>query len=98
MMQEICKYPNGTYLELKWANDSLSLGGVIDTIYESDNGLDEKDDGYKEFYCCAFRIKRIDKNTTNMRYEINDLIELSIENQPVFITLKDGKVIYENPK
>lgn len=43
MMREINKYPNGTYLKLEWEDRQLVLEGIIDTIYETDNRLDEED-------------------------------------------------------
>ena len=62
MMREISKYPNGTYLKIEWENSQLVLEGIIDTIYETDNGLEEDDTGYMEFYACSFRIEKIIKN------------------------------------
>ena len=38
MVREISKYPNGTYLKIEWENSQLVLEGIIDTIYETDNG------------------------------------------------------------
>ncbi len=49
MVREISKYPNGTYLKIEWENSQLVLEGIIDTIYETDNGLEEDDAGYMEF-------------------------------------------------
>ena len=95
MMQEIGKYSNGTYLKVEWENGQLVLEGIIDTIYESDNGLDEEDDNYKEFYACAFRIEKVCKNSMDKACEINNLIELSIENQPTLIALQDGSIIWK---
>lgn len=45
MMKVISKYANGTYLKVEWENGQLVLKGKIDTIYESNNGLEEEDDG-----------------------------------------------------
>ncbi len=96
MMREISKYANGTYLKVEWGNGKLVLGGRIDTIYESDNGLDEDDAGYKEFYACAFRIDKIFKNPKDTIYEVGSLIEISVENKPTLITLQSGSMLWKN--
>lgn len=95
MMKQISKYPNGTYLRVEWQHGQLVLEGKIDTIYESDNGLEEEEDGYKEFYACAFRIEKILNNNINKRFILNSLIEISIENEPTVITLKDGCILWK---
>lgn len=110
MMENISTYPNGTYLKLKWKERSLILEGEIDTIYESENEFDEDDDNYLEYLACAFRIKKILKKSKNKKdnwievsvlkledkdYKINDLIEISILNQPSLIALEDGKIIWQ---
>ena len=91
MMKEISKYPNGTYLRVEWDNGQLALDGTIDTIYESDNGLDEEDTAY----ACAFRVKKIVRNENDIDYAVDSLIEISIENQPTRITLLDGSIVWE---
>ncbi len=96
MIREIIKYPNGTYLKIEWENSQLVLEGKIGTIYETDNGLDEEDAGYIEFYACALSIEKIVKNTRNKNCHIGSLIEISIENPPVTITLEDGSIIWQD--
>lgn len=93
MMKQISKYPNGTHLRVEWQYGQLVLEGTIDTIYESDNGLEEE--GYKEFYACAFRIEKILNNHINKSFLLNSLIEISIENEPTVITLKDGCILWK---
>ena len=95
MIKQISNYSNGTYLKVEWEYGQLVLEGKIDTIYESDNGLDEDDDGYKEFYACAFRIEKIISNEINKSIVLNSLIEISIENTPTKITLQDGNILWE---
>ena len=95
MMKQISKYSNGTYLKVEWEQGKLVIEGRIDTIYESDNGLDEDDNRYKEFYACAFRIDKIIKNLINKDVKLNSLTEISVENEPVRITLQNGTVIWE---
>ena len=95
MMKEINKYANGTYMKVEWENDQLVLIGKINTIYETNNGLEEEDDGYKEFYACAFNIEKIVNNLKDKEYHIGDLIEISVENEPTLITLDDGSIIWK---
>ncbi len=95
MMREISKYPNGTYLKLECEDGQLVLEGIIDTIYETDNRLDEKDIRYREFYACAVKIKKIIQNLKDKDCNINDLIEISVENQPALITLYDGSIVWK---
>ena len=94
MMKVINRYPNGTRLKVEWENGKLVLCGKIDTIYESNNGLDD-DVEYKEFYACAFWIEEIVKNSINKDCNINSLIEISTENQPTLIMLYNGDIIWK---
>lgn len=95
MIREISKYPNGTYLKLECEDGQLVLEGKIDTIYETDNRLDEEDIRYREFYACAVKIKKIIQNLKDKDCNINDLIEISVENQPALITLYDGSIVWK---
>ncbi|CVI70072.1 hypothetical protein NDGK_01753 [Clostridiales bacterium CHKCI001] len=96
MMKRINKFGNGTYLKVEWENGRFVLGGRIDTIYETNNGLEEDEVGYREFYACAFKIEKIFQNFTNEILKENGLIEISIENQPTLITLSNGKIIWKS--
>lgn len=96
MMREINKYPNGTYLKLEWEDRQLVLEGIIDTIYETDNRLDEEDTRYREFYACAFKIEKTIQNLEDKDCNINNLIEISVENQPSLIMLYDGSIVWKN--
>lgn len=94
MLKVLNKYPNGTYLILHWEKEEISLEGIIDTMYESNNGLDEDEDGYLEFYACAFKIYKIIQKPSDYAVKANELIEISILNKPSIIKLKDGMVIW----
>lgn len=95
MMKAISKYANGTWLKVEWENGKLILEGKIDTIYESDNGLEEEEEGYKEFYACAFNVEKVINNSKYKGCQKGDLIEISIENEPTLISLNDGSVIWK---
>lgn len=94
MMKAISKYANGTWLKVEWENGQLILEGIIDTIYESNNGLEEEDEGYKEFYACAFNVEKVINNSKDKECQKGALIEISIENEPTLIVLNDGSVIW----
>ena len=95
MLRAINGYPNGTYLQIEWANAGVILGGIIDTIYQTDNGLPEGTSNFKEFYACAFRIKDVIKNTTGNAYNANSLMEISMEAPPTRITLRDDTLVWQ---
>ena len=95
MMKQINKFPNGTFLKVSWENEKIILEGKIDTIYESDNGLEDEDENYLEYYACALMVERVIKNLSGKKIEAGNLIEISIENEPSYIMLADGNVIWE---
>lgn len=95
MMKKIANYPNGTSFTVFYNKEKLIIQGSIDTIYESDNCLDEDDPQYKEFYACAFRIEKIINKPSSFEKMEGDLIEISIENQPSLIVLLDGNVVWK---
>ena len=55
---------NGKYT--LYDHEGRSVEAVYDTDYESDNGLDEDEEGYEEYQCIAF--KRISDGTL---FEVN---------------------------
>lgn len=95
MMKKIINYPNGTDLMIFWLNKNLILQGKIDTVYESDNCLEEDDPAYKEFYACAFEIIKIIQKPINFEKNEGDLIEISMDDQPSLISLLDGTVVWK---
>ena len=94
MVRTLSQYPNGTFLRLSWDCESFVIDGILDTIYETDNGADEGSKEYQEFYACAIQIKHIIKSSENRTLALNSLIEISINNQPTRIELSNGKVIW----
>ena len=95
MIQKISAYPNGTYLKVIWSYGKEEIEGILATVYETDNGLEEDDDGYEEFYAVAIKVKKIIGNFLGNKIDINQLVEVSQKNQPIKITLKDGSIIWE---
>ena len=95
MMKKIINHPNGTDLMIFWLNKNLILQGKIDTVYESDNCLEEDDPAYKEFYACAFEIIKIIQKPIDFEKNEGDLIEISMDDQPSLISLLDGTVVWK---
>jgi len=83
-------------LTVNWGN-GLVIKGVIDTFSETDNGLDEANPDYKEYYMCVIEITDIVKLPYNYLFnkKIGDLVELSEVNEPMRIELDNGEVIWE---
>ena len=73
------QHPDGKYV--LYDNSGRSVEAVYDTDYESDNGLDEDEEGYEEFQCIAFQ-------------RINDgsLFEVNYHQIPVKATCDDEDV------
>lgn len=95
MIKAISQYPNGTYVKLEWTHEGLILGGVIDTIYETDNGKLEGTSAYREYVACAFRVKQVLQNSGNSVYPVGSLLEISEETAPTIISLEDETVIWQ---
>lgn len=95
LLKEISKYPNGTELFVKWKNGDIVYGS-IDTIYETDNGLELEDKKYKEFYACLLYVLDIlGVADENKGFVKGDFIEISMQNPPQEISLKDETIIWE---
>lgn len=59
-IKALLRYPNGTKMILEWKN-GLRIQGLIDTSYETDNGLELEDEGYEEYYALAVKILSVEK-------------------------------------
>ena len=95
MFGTISKYPNGTQLTVELQDGGI-VSGNIDTMYETDNGLDLEDEGYQEFDAWLLTIVDILKHSAETKpFMIGDLMEISMQNPPLRISLKDGKAIWE---
>ena len=73
----------------------VTLEGIMDTKYESDNCLDDDDPEYKEFYACAMRISKVISKEGTFDKKEGDLIEISIDNLPLQLIKDDGEIIWD---
>lgn len=52
MLKIISQYPNGTFFKVSWRSRQIVVEGILDTIYETDNGLSQNRDGKMKFREC----------------------------------------------
>lgn len=95
MMHALSRYPNGTYIKVEWESVGLVLGGLLETIFQTDNGMPEALSTFFEYYAAVFRIKDILKNESGNTYDSNMIMELSMVAAPSKISLEDGTVIWQ---
>ncbi|MEK3734987.1 hypothetical protein MKX64_21470 [Paenibacillus sp. FSL M8-0334] len=89
------RYPNGTEVLVDWENN-LIIKAELDTIYETDNGLELEEEGYEEYFACTLKILSIEKNLSNKVIREGELLELSKLNKPSNIFLVNGELIWKS--
>jgi hypothetical protein len=98
LLKAINKFPNGTKLIINWKN-GVEIEGKIDTIYETNNGLEMDDEGYQEYYACAFNVLAIKSPLlVHSNLEVGGLIEVSMQDPPLSVISENGAVIWKNNK
>ncbi|MBR1854816.1 MAG: hypothetical protein IJ794_17005 [Lachnospiraceae bacterium] len=95
MMSVLNKFPNATYVKLEWESAKLTLGGLIETIYQTDNGLPEAVSEYREYYAMVFRIKDVIKNESGQIYSGNMVMEVSTFSAPTRIWSQNDILIWQ---
>lgn len=95
MMRLISSFPNGTYIKVEWDSAKLVLGGLIETVYQTDNGLPESVGDYKEYYAMVFRIKDVLKNESGQVYTGNMVMEISEFSAPSRIWSQHDMMIWQ---
>ncbi|AKC67731.1 hypothetical protein UP15_17755 [Bacillus pumilus] len=92
----------GEELILEWGN-GLKIIGKPDTLYETDNGLEDDDINYVEYYAVAFRVENIisSPNKESRVYdwligEERSLVEISLyDDPPNAVYLANGQKLWE---
>ena len=74
-------HPGSKYL--LYDNEGRYVEATYDTDFESDNGLEEDEDGYEEYQCILF--KRVSDGV---------LVEVNFHQIPVKV-ICDGQVLYD---
>ena len=92
VVYQINKYPNGEKMVIYDRNGAV-WKGKLDTIYESDNGLDDGENGYEEYHACLFKVIDVIKPGKNS-IKVNDWVEISRLNPPEQIFDSKGLQIW----
>lgn len=92
LFEDISKEPHKMY-RLEYEDGSI-LEVKQDTCYETDNGMEEDEEEYQEYYACAMKIISIIRNVElSQDFKEGMLIELNYLNYPKSITDVDGRNI-----
>lgn len=83
---------NATQIYILTYSDGDIIEAQVDTCYETDNGLDDDDPDYEEYYACAMKIVKIIVNKTQKLKE-GSLIEINYHNYPQHIKDLHGNVL-----
>lgn len=95
LIRAINRYPDGTKLIIKY-KINFAIKGEIDTIYETNNEFDENEEGYEEYYACAFNVKSVQGDVPKeFDVEVGSLIEVSMQKPPLGVYLENGTTLWE---
>lgn len=74
--------------------DDTVLIAHLDTCYETENGLEEDEDKYEEFFACLFIIDKIIsiKNEEKNTYKVNEFLEITYHNCPKSFTVENSNL------
>ncbi|MCY7771223.1 hypothetical protein MOF38_18275 [Bacillus haynesii] len=102
LFKTLLKYKDRELI-LEWEN-GLRVIGKTDTFFETDNGLEDDDINYKEYYATVFQVNKILSPPVNneedslynwLLEEKNFLVEISLYEDTPNKILVDGNTIWE---
>ncbi|MGP1910120.1 hypothetical protein ACTSEZ_18265 [Metabacillus sp. JX24] len=102
LFEILLKY-EGNEMIIEW-NSGLKIAGRTDTFYETNNGFDEKDSKYADYYATAFRVDQIiTRPSSNVGWiynwlvqEKSSLIEISLhDDPPSSVYLANGQCVWK---
>ena len=74
----------------------MEIKGKVDTIYETDNGFEIDEEGYQEYYACAFNVLVIiNSSEEKSNIEVGSLLEISMQDPPLRVMSDDGALVWE---
>ncbi|OZI12921.1 hypothetical protein CEW92_04080 [Bacillaceae bacterium SAS-127] len=94
LLREISKYPNGAVFFITLEN-GLEAEVTLDTIYETDNGLEEDEPGFKEYMAALFVINKILKVAKENVPKEGSYFEVSILEPPKELQLLSGENVWK---
>ena len=102
LFKTLLKYKDRELI-LEWEN-GLRVIGKTDTFFETDNGLQDDDINYKEYYATAFQVNKVLSPPVNneedslynwLLEEKNSLVEICLYEDTPNKILVDGNTIWE---
>lgn len=75
----VLSHSNETYV---FVYEDKQITATFDCMYESDNGLDDDEDGYDEYHAIGF-----------LNTDTNELFEVNYSNMPISITCGGNRIL-----